>query len=65
MLVLTRIIGRSIVITYRNKNKIEKVTVAPLGLHGKKIKIGIEAPKRIPVYRQEIYKNILAKGEKL
>ena len=48
MLALSRKVGESIVID----NDIE-VTV--LEVKGDQVKIGIEAPKSIPIYRKEIY----------
>lgn len=58
MLVLTRTIGKSIIISYNNRNKIEKITVTVLATTTTKTKIGVEAPRRIPTYRQEIYTKI-------
>ena len=54
MLVLTRNIGESIIIG----DKKEKVTLTVLNIRGKQTKIGIEAPKDIPVHREEIYQKI-------
>jgi carbon storage regulator len=51
LLVLTRKSGESIAIG----NDI-KVTI--LGIAGKQVKIGVAAPDRIPVYRDEIFKKI-------
>lgn len=51
MLALTRRKGESLVIN----NNIE-VTV--LEVRGDQVKIGINAPKEIPVYRQEVYAQI-------
>lgn len=51
MLALTRRKGESLVIN----NNIE-VTV--LEVRGDQVKIGINAPKEIPVYRQEVYVQI-------
>ena len=52
MLALTRKINESIIIG----NNIE-ITV--LEIRGDQVKIGINAPKSIPVYRKEIYLQIL------
>ena len=52
MLVLTRHIGEKIFIG-------DDVTVTVLELKGRHVRIGIEAPREIPVYREEIYQRIL------
>lgn len=51
MLALTRKVGESIMIG----NEIE-VTI--LEIRGEQIKIGINAPKSVPVYRKEVYVQI-------
>lgn len=56
MLVLTRKIGESIII-----NDDIKITI--LDIKGKQIRIGISAPESILIYREEIYKKILAEQE--
>lgn len=48
MLALTRKIGESIIIS----NEIE---ISILDIKGDQVKLGINAPKSIPVYRKEIY----------
>ncbi|HCG99096.1 MAG: carbon storage regulator [Candidatus Aquicultor primus] len=57
MLVLTRKINESINIG----NDIEVFIVEVKDDH---VKIGIKAPKNIPVYRQEIYKSILEENDR-
>lgn len=57
MLVLTRKINESINIG----NDIEVFIVEVKDDH---VKIGIKAPKDIPVYRQEIYKSILEENDR-
>ncbi len=52
MLILTRKIGETLII----KNDI---IVTILSIKGNQIRIGIEAPKDIPIYRKEIYIKIL------
>ena len=52
MLILTRTINEKIVIG-------DDVTVTVLDLIGRHVRIGIEAPREIPVYRDEIYQRIL------
>lgn len=55
MLILTRKIGEKIMIG-------NDVEMAILGIKGNQVRIGIEAPKGIPVHREEIYLRI--KNEK-
>lgn len=51
MLVLTRKVGESIIIG-------DNIEVKIVAIDGDQIKLGIEAPKNIKVYRQEIFKAI-------
>jgi carbon storage regulator len=51
MLVLTRKSGESISIGH-------DIKVTILGISGKQVKIGISAPGRVLVYREEIYRKI-------
>lgn len=51
MLVLTRHVGQTIYIG-------DDITVTILGLHGKQIRVGVNAPKSISVHREEIYRLI-------
>lgn len=54
MLILTRRIGESLVIGYN-------VTVTVLGTNGQgQVRIGIQAPRDVPVHRQEIAHRIAA-----
>ena len=60
MLILTRKLGESIRIT-------DDIKVTFLGIKGKQIRLGIDAPKDISVHREEVYQmiqrqNILAAG---
>ena len=48
MLILTRKIGESIIIG-------DNITVTVLGVKNNHMKLGIEAPKGIPVHREEIF----------
>lgn len=48
MLVLSRKLNESIVIA-------DVVTVTVLEIRGDKIRLGIEAPKEVPVHRREVY----------
>ena len=52
MLILTRKIEEKIVIG-------DNVTVTVLGIKGKQVLIGIDAPREIPVHREEVYQRIL------
>lgn len=62
MLILTRKAGESIVIG-------DNITVKIVEVDGDQVKLGIEAPRNIEIYRQEIYnqiqkENLLAAGAK-
>ena len=56
MLALTRKKGESLVLN----NNIE-VTV--LEIRGDQVKLGIQAPKQVPVYRKEVYQQIQKENE--
>jgi carbon storage regulator len=51
MLVLSRKKGESIVIR-------DDIVVTVVDLCGKKVRLGVEAPREIPVYRKELYDKI-------
>jgi len=51
MLILTRNIGQSIKIG-------DDITVMILDVRGKQVRIGVSAPDRIEVHREEIYRRI-------
>jgi carbon storage regulator len=55
MLVLTRRINQSIMIG-------DDVEITVLAVSGEKVRIGIEAPQEIPVFRQEVYQRIAAEN---
>jgi carbon storage regulator len=51
MLILTRRVGENLRIG-------DNVTVAVLGVKGNQVRVGIEAPRDVPVHREEIYERI-------
>ncbi len=57
MLILTRHVGEGIMIG-------DDVVVRILQVNGNQVRIGIEAPKEIPVHREEVYKRILEGNKK-
>ncbi len=51
MLILTRRIGETLMVG-------DDVTVTVLGVKGNQVRVGVEAPKEVPVHREEVYKKI-------
>lgn len=51
MLILTRKLGESITID-------SDIKITVLGVHGKQVKLGVLAPDRVSVHREEIFKKI-------
>jgi carbon storage regulator len=56
MLVLTRKSNQSIMIG-------DDIEVSVLSIMGEKVRIGIQAPRDIPVFRHEVYLEIKREGE--
>ena len=51
MLILTRRIGETLMVG-------DDVTVTVLGIKGTQVRIGVNAPRVVPVHREEIYQRI-------
>ena len=51
MLILTRRIGETLMVG-------DEVTVTVLGIKGNQVRLGIDAPKTVDIYREEIYRRI-------
>jgi carbon storage regulator len=56
MLILTRRIGETL-------NIGDDVQVTVLGIKGNQVRIGVNAPKHVPVHREEIYERIKKERE--
>jgi len=51
MLILTRRVGESVAIS-------DEITVTVLGVRGRQVRIGIDAPRSTSVHRQEVFDRI-------
>jgi carbon storage regulator len=51
MLILTRRVGESLMIG-------AEVTVTVLAVRGNQVRIGIDAPKHVEVFREEVYERV-------
>ncbi|CAM3888203.1 carbon storage regulator CsrA [Avibacterium volantium] len=51
MLILTRKVGESLLIG-------DEISITILSVRGNQIKVGVNAPKEVSVYREEIYQRI-------
>ena len=57
MLILTRKLGESITIG-------DDIKVSVLGVHGRQVRLGIDAPQSIVVHREEIYVKVQEENRK-
>ena len=57
MLNFTRKVGQSIMIG-------DSITVTVTEVRGRQVRLGIDAPREIRVYREEVFKQIVAENER-
>ena len=58
MLILTRRLEETVMIG-------DDVTITVLGVKGKQVRIGVDAPREVAVHREEIYERIKAEKEQV
>lgn len=56
MLILTRRVGETLMVG-------DDVSITVLGVKGNQVRVGINAPKDVPIHREEIYQKIKAKKD--
>lgn len=57
MLVLARKKGEALILS-------DDIEITVLDIQGEQVKLGINAPKNIPIYRKEVYLSILEENKK-
>jgi carbon storage regulator len=58
MLILTRRIGEAVIIG-------DEISVTVLSINGTQVRVGVNAPKKVSVHREEVYERIKREAEKL
>lgn len=61
MLVLTRKVGERLIVPMPDG----EITIQVMGVQGNKIKLGVDAPDSVKIYREEIWDKIVRPGELL
>ncbi len=56
MLILTRRVGETLMIG-------DDITVTVLGVKGNQVRVGVNAPRELPVHREEVYERIRGGGQ--
>lgn len=57
MLILTRRPGESLYLG-------ENIKITVLGMQGKQVKLGLEVPREMTVYREEVYKRVIEENRR-